>query len=117
MKTSLTSFDPVSRTRTFYSQQDLSGGGLFSDAGLDHIGNSGRNTYYGPTYYNTDLSLEKKFQIYERLLAQFRFDAYNAVNHINAGNPGGNITSAGTINGEAPGPGPRSLEFSMRLQF
>ena len=117
MKTSLTSFDPVSRTRTFYSQQDLSGGGLFSDAGLDHIGNSGRNTYYGPTYYNTDLSLEKKFQIYERLLAQFRFDAYNAVNHINPGNPGGNITSAGTINGEAPGPGPRSLEFSVRLQF
>jgi hypothetical protein len=117
LKTSLSAFDPGSRTRTFYQQQDLSGGGLFSDPGLDHIGNSGRNTYYGPTYYNTDLSLEKKFQIYESLLAQFRFDAYNAVNHINPGNPGGNITSAGTINGEAPGPGPRALEFSFRLQF
>ena len=80
-------------------------------------GNTGRNTYWGPSFYNTDLSLLKKVQIHESIEAQFRFDAYNAVNHINPGNPGGNVTSDGTIGGEAPGPGPRQLEFSFRLQF
>jgi len=120
LATNLTKFDPVSRSRTFYSKQVDADGNLlapFSDAGLDNIGNSGRNTYYGPSFYNTDLSLLKKFQIWESVEAQFRFDAYNAVNHINPGNPGGNITSAGTINGEAPGPGPRQLEFAFRVQF
>jgi hypothetical protein len=44
-------------------------------------------------------------------------DAFNAFNHINPGNPGGNIESAGTISGAAPGSTPRQLEFSLRVQF
>jgi hypothetical protein len=50
-------------------------------------------------------------------------DAFNAFNHINAGNPGGNIESTGTIGGEGGGCGPgndcgpRQLEFSLRVQF
>jgi hypothetical protein len=120
MKTTLQAFDPTTRTRTFYTKQIDAAGNLlapYSDPGLDNVGNGGRNTYWGPSYFDTDLSLLKKIQLYESLLAEFRFDAYNAVNHINPANPGGNITSDGTINGEAPGPGPRQLEFSLRLQF
>ena len=44
-------------------------------------------------------------------------DAYNALNHINPGNPGGYLLSVGSITGEAPGPGPRQLVFSARVQF
>ena len=52
-------------------------------------------------------------------------DAYNGFNHINPGNPGGNIESDGTISGIAPGCqngisadcAPRQLEFSLRVQF
>jgi hypothetical protein len=51
------------------------------------------------------------------MAVKFRVDAVNAVNHINPGNPGGNIQSAGTITGEAPGPGPRQIEFSLSLKF
>jgi hypothetical protein len=120
LQTHLTDFDPTTQKRVFYTAQTNAAGDLnapFSDPGLDNVGNVGRNTYYGPMFYNTDLSLLKKFEIHESVQAQFRFDAYNAVNHINPANPGGNITSDGTIGGEAPGPGPRQLEFSFRVQF
>jgi hypothetical protein len=44
-------------------------------------------------------------------------DAFNGFNHINPGNPDGNIFGTGHISGLAPGPGPRQLEFSARIQF
>jgi len=44
-------------------------------------------------------------------------DAFNAFNHINPGNPGGNIESDGTISGLAPSGTPRQLEFALRVQF
>jgi len=120
MSTSLTSFDPVSHSRTFYQAHADSQGNLtgpFSKPGLDTIGNAGRNTYFGPSFFNTDLSINKTITIWEKVSIELRMDAQNAFNHINAGNPGGNIQSPGTITGQAPGPGPRQLEFSGHLKF
>jgi len=118
LPTHLTAFDPVAKNRIFYQAQTL-GNGIFTAPPLDTIGNAGRNTYWGPGFFNTDLSLQKKFNIAESVTASFRFDAYNAVNHINPGTPGGYILSPGTITGEAPstGPGPRQLEFSAKISF
>ncbi|HUX45131.1 MAG TPA: TonB-dependent receptor [Terracidiphilus sp.] len=125
MKTKLTGFVPNSNgtgSRTFYQQQTTNlitdpGTGVFKNPGLDTIGNAGRNTYFGPGFFNTDLAITKAFTIRESLVAKFRMDAFNAFNHINPGNPGGSIESTGTITGEAPGGVPRQLEFSLRLQF
>lgn len=131
MKTSLTGFKPSSGgvgTRTFYQQQTTDlltdpGTGIFTNPGLDTIGNVKGNTYRGPSLFNTDLAITKAFTIRESIVAKFRMDAFNAFNHINPGNPGGNIESTGTISGEAAGCfpngdcGPRQLEFSMRVQF
>ena len=117
LKTSLTKFDPVSHTRTFWTAQPTSGG-IFSYPGLDVIGNAGPNTYRGPNFYNIDLGLTKAFTIHENIVTKIRLDAFNAVNHINAGNPNnGDIFGTGPINGEAPGGGPRYLEISARVQF
>ena len=100
------------------SATTLTGG--FSTPGLDQIGTTGRNSVFGPHYFNADMSLQKDFTIRERLTAQLRVDAYNAFNHINFGNPGGNIVSGGSIGG-GPGVGgstsPRQLQFSGRFQF
>lgn len=131
MKTNLSSFQAAGGkgTRTFYQQQTTNlltdaGTGVFKNPGLDTIGNVGRNTYFGPGYFNTDLALTKEFTIWESVNTQFRMDAFNAFNHINAGNPSGNIESTGTITNEAQGCGPggqgcgpRQLEFSLRVQF
>jgi len=114
LHTSLTKYVPGTGW-TFYQPQTL--GGTFTDPGLDNIGNVQRNTYFGPKFFNADINLQKSFNIWEHYDMKFRMDAQNAFNHINAGNPGGNIESAGTITGEAPGPGPRQLEFSLKLTF
>jgi hypothetical protein len=98
-------------------------GGAFTDPGLDNIGNVGRNTAWGPGFFNSDMSLMKNvtFNVLNKdYTAQFRMDAFNAFNHINYGNPGGNIQTGNSIGG-GPGPGgttnPRQLQFTLHLQF
>jgi Carboxypeptidase regulatory-like domain len=44
-------------------------------------GNSGLGTVRGPGQENVDLSLAKTFPIYDRFHAEFRADAFNALNH------------------------------------
>jgi hypothetical protein len=69
------------------------------------------------------MALTKAFTAGENVAVKFRIDAFNAFNHITAGNPGGNIESIGSIGGEGGGCGqgddcgPRQLEFSLHVQF
>jgi hypothetical protein len=114
LSTSLSSFVP-GKGWTFYQAQTL--GSTFTQPGLDTIGNVQRNSYFGPHFFNLDMSLQKSFSIWEHVSTKFRMDAYNALNHINPGNPGGNIQSVGSITGEAPGPGPRQLAFGLVATF
>lgn len=125
LHTSLTSFTPGAGgtgTRSYYPAHAL-GDGTFTNPGLGNFGNAGFNTVRGPKFFTSDLAISKEFPIWETVEAKFRMDAFNAFNHINAGNPGGNIESNGTIGGEAAGCfpnascGPRQIELSMRLQF
>lgn len=127
LKTKLSAFDPVAHQRTFYNSVDVGGASLcstpaggFSCAGLDQIGSTGRNSNFGPGFFNTDLAVQKDFPIKESLFAEFRVDFANVFNHINAGNPGGNIENTGTIGNGTGGVGvssPRQLTFSGRFQF
>jgi Carboxypeptidase regulatory-like domain/TonB dependent receptor len=97
----------------------------FSCPGLDTIGNVRRNTAWGPGFFNSDMSLMKNITIAEKYTAQFRMDAFNVFNHINLGNPGGNVDSSGgnTI-GSGPYPtstggttNPRQLQFTLHFAF
>jgi len=97
--------------------------GNFSAPGLDQVGTTGRNTKFGPNFYSTDMAVQKNFPIHESLFAQFRLDAYNAFNHINAGNPSGNSSTVNIdqgpvyITSQPPGGKARQLQLSVRLQF
>jgi outer membrane receptor protein involved in Fe transport len=105
----------------FYPAQNIdSGNGPFSRPGLDQIGNVGRNTAFGPHFFNADLSIQKNFLIREKLTFQLRADGFNAFNHINWGSPNGNVDQGGSItNGPFPNgsANPRQLQFSGRFQF
>ena len=104
---------------TFYDPITL-GTGNFTQPGLDQIGTVGRNTVFGPHFFNTDLSVQKNFPLRERVSFQLRADAFNAFNHINWANPNGNIDQGGSIsNGPFPGSSanPRQMQFSARVQF
>jgi hypothetical protein len=55
---------------------------------VGEFGTSGRNSFRGPQFFNTDLSIFKNFTITERVRAQFRFNAFNVFNKVNWGTPG-----------------------------
>jgi hypothetical protein len=101
-------------TLTFYKAQAAN---FTASTALDQIGRGGRNDAYGPHFFNADMAIQKDFTVREKYVAQLRMDAYNAFNHINFGNPGGNVSQDGTIGGEPGGAAPRQLQFSLRVQF
>ncbi len=113
----------IAAGRNLCNATSISGG--FTCAGLDQIGNINRNTAWGPHFFNADMSLMKNTTFHERYVVQLRMDAYNAFNHINLGNPNGNIDQSGTGSiGGGPYPAgvggttnPRQLQFTIHLQF
>jgi hypothetical protein len=51
------------------------------------IGNTPPTLTYGPGVENADLNVFKQFRIRESKVLEFRFQAFNALNHFNPGNP------------------------------
>lgn len=63
-------------------------------------GSLGRNTFTGPRYYNTDVTLLKNIRVTERIRAQFRAEVYNVFNRIQfdvPGTSGDTLSSPGTF--------------------
>lgn len=56
-------------------------------------GNLGRNTFRGPGYANTNLSLQKKFELPREMSLQIRSDFINVFNHDSLANPDANMSS------------------------
>lgn len=100
-------------------------------------GNLGRNVLRGFTAMQADLALRRQFPIGDRFNIQLRLEAFNALNHPTFANPssqqGASFQSpffgvatqmlyAGGLGGGGMNPsqtsgGPRSVQFSLRLQF
>jgi hypothetical protein len=90
-------------------------------------GNLGRNTFTGPTYYDTDLTLLKNIRFTERINAQFRAEAYNVFNRVQfapLGTASDTLASPGTF-GQALNTlsqpdgttSARQLQFALKLLF
>jgi hypothetical protein len=99
-------------------------------------GTMGRNVLRGFTAIQADLAVRRQFPIGDRFNVQLRLDAFNALNHPNFANPSSQqgasfqspffgvatqmLYSAGMGGGMNPSQtsgGPRSVQFSLRLQF
>ena len=83
-------------------------------AGTD--GNLGRNTYRGPGFVQTDLSLAKKFVVTERFSALLRVDAFNAFNRVNLNSPNLDL-NASTFGRATSASIPRSFQAGLKIQF
>ena len=59
----------------------------FSTPAPGTFGNLGRGALHGPGLTQFDLTLHKKFTFKERLVSEFRFEAYNLFNRANFANP------------------------------
>lgn len=87
-------------------------------------GNSGLGTERGPGQDNLDLSIAKNFPIIESFHAEFRADAFNALNHtrwnaIQTTYPYASVGNYGNIAfGSAAGArDARILQVALKLQF
>ncbi|WP_263373697.1 TonB-dependent receptor domain-containing protein [Granulicella aggregans] len=87
------------------------------------FGNAARNPGRTPAFYQTDLSLNKKFSTpIESLKVEFRTEAYNIFNHTNLYLPGGALS--GTLGGSATSGGvinstfePRIFQFGLKIIY
>lgn len=59
-----------------------------------YVGSSGYDTFRGPKFFDSDISLVKRFRFTERQPVTFRAEAYNVFNNVNFANP---ATAALTI--------------------
>ncbi len=124
----LSSFNPNTHLRTLFNggpamTANGASSGAFARPAINKVGNSPRNGFVGPKFFDTDMTLMKNIPIHESVKAQFRVDAFNVFNYISAGNPGntcidcGTNSGVGTITGMAVGAFPRQLEFSATVSF
>jgi hypothetical protein len=85
------------------------------------FGSLGRNVVIGPGFDNTDVSIIKNTEVGEKVLVQFRAEAFDLFNHANFGQPGnvvgtpgfGRITSTRFPTGESGSS--RQLQFAVKL--
>jgi len=59
--------------------------------------NNERNQWYGPGFWDWDMSLSKKMTITERVKAELRFEGYNIFNHPHFLNPGTDPAALGNL--------------------
>jgi hypothetical protein len=97
---------------------------LFSLPVAGSTGNTGRNTFRGPGYFDTDVSLVKRFRIREGMNITFRAEAYNLLNTVNFSAPGVNIQTPATFGiisstpvGASNQSGARILQGALRFDF
>jgi hypothetical protein len=68
------------------------------------FGTNARNSFYGPSYFNTDMQLSKTTPIGEHMKFKFGANMFNILNHPNFGPPNNNLASGlfGTITEDLP---------------
>jgi hypothetical protein len=79
-------------------------------------GNCGPYILQGPGFFNTDLGIHRSFNVTERALLTFRWEMFNAFNHVNFSNPNASIgaATAGQISSTQPA---RSIQISLKAVF
>jgi hypothetical protein len=98
--------------------------GGFSSNFLGHLGNSGRNQWYGPSHTDMDMVLMKNVHITERFRMQIRSEFFNLFNHPQLGQPGNVIENSGnfglsttTINRPDGTTSARQIQLAVKLNF
>jgi hypothetical protein len=85
------------------------------------FGNVGRNSAVGPGLFTLDFSAHKEFRMFysEQHALQFRFEAFNVLNHPVWGPPNNNTQSTGfgSITSTATGVPMRQLQLALKYFF
>jgi hypothetical protein len=85
-------------------------------AGVNRVGNAGRNTILGPSTTRFDATLAKSIKFSESKSVQLRWEVFNIFNHTNFTTLGLNntLTSYGTVTGVRD---PRNMQLGVKFLF
>ncbi len=88
----------------------------FAGAGTGQFGNVGRGTMQAPGIINVTLGLSRKVKLTERVFTEIRAEAFNAINHANAGNLSTAMNSPryGTVTSAQD---PRIIQIGLKVGF
>jgi hypothetical protein len=95
----------------------------FAPQPLGTVGNTQRNSLFGPNFRHVDLSIFKDFPVTERVKVQFRAESFNASNtpnfYIGNGSSAASFgnTAFGKISQTDPNYVPRQYQFALKAQF
>jgi len=120
---SVTNFDPsTAQQADGWGMSIFDPGTPFSAPCVGCVGNLGRNTFVGPSFIGSDMSLFKNIPITEQVRLQFRWEVFNVFNKTNFQLPGANFAGHNRINdplfGQAGGTfNPREMQLGLRISF
>lgn len=88
----------------------------FANPAKGTFGSLGRNVVIGPGVNNWDLAMHKTFAFTERLRTQFKFQMYNAPNHLSYWGVGNTVGSSnfGQVTSAKDA---RTLQFALKMTF
>jgi len=89
----------------------------FQDSAAGTFGNSPRALCCGPGISQSDISIEKKTPISERINTEFRAEFYNAFNHTQFLTPDGNFSHSATFGTVRNARDPRQIQFALKILF
>ncbi len=88
----------------------------FRSNALGTFGNTGRNTFAGPSFTQWDMGLYKTFAFTERYRLMVRMEGFNILNHTNLGNPNTTVSSS-QFTKITTAYDPRILQFGAHFSF
>ena len=81
------------------------------------FGNAGRNILIGPGLITFDLSLRKRFAVRERKSVDFVWQAFNALNRANFGQPQSVLSSGASLGRITSAGAGRVMQLALRFEF
>lgn len=81
------------------------------------LGNIGRFSVFGPSFFTLDTALSRAFKVRERQSVEIRAEAFNLSNSVRRGNPGTNISAPNTFNRILSTADPRIMQFAVKYVF
>ena len=100
--------DPTAGTTFIFTPQQRA---LFSTPAPGQVGNTGRNFFTGPPFFNLDLTLRKRFYLGEKRSLDFRADVNNLTNTPSFEFPVANSSSIGLSSPGSPSPSSLNSTF------
>ncbi len=93
--------------------------GQFSIPNPGGLGNTGRNFFRGPAYFDIDMTLGKRFRFTERMNLELRLEVQNLTNHPSFDIPFATITSSsfGNIYNTSLNSSARRMQLAAKFNF